>query len=192
MKLFLTSIIAAFSLVLAAQADDATAKISNMHICCNGCVKNIQSTVDAVPGLKATIDKDGDTVTLNAADKATLQKGADALTGAGFFGTSSDVTLDASTGAKDQKMQSLTINNVHVCCGHCVKDKRSPIIFGLHGTPLIAKAVRGVFVFIPRMVWDCFNLRQLGNRVISRSVQKWGMGALIETRVAAGRGVRLQ
>src|SRR5580692_9404136 len=103
MKLFLTSVITAFALVLAARADDA--KITNVHICCNSCVKAIQSTVDSVPGLKATIDKDSETVTLTAVDKATLQKGADALTAAGFYGQSSDVKLEGVTGAKDAKVQ---------------------------------------------------------------------------------------
>jgi copper chaperone CopZ len=121
MKTFLTSFLAAFALVLAAQADDMPAKITGLHICCGSCAKSIQSTVDGVPGLKATIDKDAGTVTLTAADKATLQKGADALTSAGFFGMSTDVTIDASTGAKGQKMQTLTINNAHVCCPKCVK-----------------------------------------------------------------------
>jgi copper chaperone CopZ len=119
MKLFLTSIVAAFALVLAVRADDA--KISNVHLCCDNCVKGVQKAVGTVSGLTAACDKDGSTITLTAADKATLQKGADALTAAGYFGTSSDVTIDASTGAKDQNVKTLTINNTHICCGKCVK-----------------------------------------------------------------------
>ena len=119
MKTFLTSIVAAFALVLSVRADDA--KISNVHLCCDSCVKGVAKVAAGVPGLTATCDKDGGTITLSAADKATLQKGADALTAAGFFGTSSDVTIDGSTGAKDAKVQTLTVTSTHICCGKCVK-----------------------------------------------------------------------
>jgi copper chaperone CopZ len=42
---------------------------------------------------------------------------------AGYFGKCKDssVKLDASTGAKGQKVQSLKIEGVHLCCGKCVK-----------------------------------------------------------------------
>ena len=120
MKLFLTSIAAAFALVLSVQAE-TTAKISDVHLCCDSCVKGVQKAIATVPGVTAVADKDSSTITLTGPDKAAVQKGADALTGAGYFGSSSDVTIDASTGAKNVKMQTLTINNTHICCGKCVK-----------------------------------------------------------------------
>ena len=119
MKIFLTSLVAAFALVLSSRADDA--KITDAHLCCDSCVKGVQKAVGTVPGLTATCDKDAGTITLSAADKATLQKGADALTAVGYFGTSSDVKIDASTGAKDKNVQSLTVNDTHICCPKCVK-----------------------------------------------------------------------
>jgi copper chaperone CopZ len=121
MKLFLASVVTAFALVLSAKADEATAKITDMHICCHGCVKSIETTVATVPDVKAEVDKDAGTVTLTSADKASLQKATDALTAAGYFGKSSDVTLDAATGAKNEKVQSMKITGVHLCCGSCVK-----------------------------------------------------------------------
>ena len=36
--------------------------------------------------------------------------------------SNADIKVDASTGAKGQKVQTLTISNVHLCCGSCVKD----------------------------------------------------------------------
>jgi copper chaperone CopZ len=121
MKSFLISIGTAFALAVSARAADATAKISNVHICCNGCVKGINTAVGTVPGAKAVADMDDETVTLSGPDAATVQKAADALVAAGYFGTSSDVKLDTSTGAKDQKVQTLTVSGVHLCCGKCVK-----------------------------------------------------------------------
>jgi periplasmic mercuric ion binding protein len=113
----------ASALVVSSQAADVSVKISDMHICCPSCVKAINKTVATVPGVTAAVDQDAEAVTLTAADADTLQKAADALVAAGFYGTSSDpsVKINSDTGAKNQKMQSLKITNVHLCCGKCVK-----------------------------------------------------------------------
>jgi copper chaperone CopZ len=70
----------------------------------------------------AAVEKDAGTVTLTGADKAAVQAGADALVAAGYFGKSdsSEVTLKDTSGAKDAKVSSLTVSNVHLCCGKCV------------------------------------------------------------------------
>jgi copper chaperone CopZ len=62
-------------------------------------------------------------VTLTGPDTATVQKGADALVASGFFGKCNDPTikLNAETGAKNQTVQSIKIEGVHLCCGKCVK-----------------------------------------------------------------------
>jgi len=121
MKSFLISLVTTFALVVSARAADATAKISNVHICCNGCVKGINTAVSTVPGARAVADMDDETVMITGPDAATVQKAADALVAAGYFGTSSDVKLDAGTGVRDQKVQTLTVSGVHLCCGKCVK-----------------------------------------------------------------------
>jgi copper chaperone CopZ len=110
-------------LACSARAADVSVTITDVHICCPSCVKGAEKAVANVSGLTATVDQDAETVTLSAADTATLQKGADALVGAGFFGKSSDATvkINAETGAKDEKMKSLKIEGVHLCCGKCVK-----------------------------------------------------------------------
>jgi periplasmic mercuric ion binding protein len=134
-KLFIASIVTAFALVLSARADDVTAKISDVHLCCDSCVKIANKTVATVDGVKATVDKDAGTIELTGPDKAALQKAADALTAAGFFGDSTDVKIDASTGAKGEKVQTLTITGVHLCCGKCVKavDKAVKSVPGVTG-----------------------------------------------------------
>ena len=135
MKLFITSIITAFALVLSARADDVTAKISNVHLCCDKCVKGVDTALTSVPGVKATCDKDASTVQLTGADKATVQKAADALVAAGYFGTSDDVKLEAATGAKGEKVQTLKVSGVHLCCAKCVKavDKAIKSVPGVTG-----------------------------------------------------------
>jgi copper chaperone CopZ len=122
MKTTLVSIIAAFALVLSARSAEVTAKLSAVHLCCQSCVKGVQAAVGKVQGASAAVDKDERTVSLTGPDTATVQKAADALVAAGYYGKSSDasIKLSASTGAKGRKVQSLKVDGVHLCCGKCV------------------------------------------------------------------------
>jgi copper chaperone CopZ len=123
MKATLLTLITAFALALTASAADVTVKLSEVHLCCQSCVKGAKAAVTSVKGATADVSQDDDTITITAADKATLQKATDALTAAGFFGTSSDpaVKVSSVTGAKNAKVKSVTISDMHLCCDKCVK-----------------------------------------------------------------------
>jgi copper chaperone CopZ len=123
MKKISTLMAVAVALALSAQAADVSATITDVHICCQSCVKGVAKAVADVSGLTAKADQDAGTVTLTGPDTATVQKGADALVAGGFFGKSSDasIKLSAATGAKNQTVQTLKIEGVHLCCGKCVK-----------------------------------------------------------------------
>ena len=122
MKRILFPLAALLTLALTTTAADVSSKISDVHLCCKGCVNGVQKAVGDVEGAKAEVDADNGTVTLSGPDKATVQKAADALTKAGYFGKAEGgVKLDASTGASDKNVQSLHIEGVHLCCGKCVK-----------------------------------------------------------------------
>jgi len=118
--LTLASILVAFG--WAAQAADTSVKLSNVHLCCNNCVKGVDKALSGVTGAKAQSDKDAGTVTINAPDKATVQKAVDALVSAGYFGASSDpaIKVTSNSGAKNGKVQTLKVTGVHLCCGKCV------------------------------------------------------------------------
>ena len=111
------------ALLISVRAADSTVTLSHVHLCCDKCVKGVGAAVSHVSGAKAACDKEASTVTLTAADKATLQKAVNALAGAGYFGESSDASIKVSarTGAKDAKVKSLKVSGVHLCCGKCVK-----------------------------------------------------------------------
>src|SRR5271163_4716766 len=98
MKSPLLSIVAAFALATVSRAD-VTVKISNVHLCCDKCVKGANAAVSTVDGAKAVVVKTARTIEITAPDTATAQEVADALTKAGFFGESSDasIKIDAST-----------------------------------------------------------------------------------------------
>ena len=105
------------------RAADTTVKLTDVHLCCQSCVKGVQKAVSKVDGVNATSNMDEKTVSLTGADTATVQKAVDALTAAGYYGKSSDaaITVNSDTGAKDEKVKSLKVEDVHLCCGSCVK-----------------------------------------------------------------------
>ena len=117
---FLTTTLA---LVLSARAADVSVKITDVHLCCQSCLKGVDKAVSKVSGVTAASSQDDRTVTLTGPDKAAVQKAADALVAAGYFGKSSDpaIKINAKTGAKDQKVKSLEVEGVHLCCAKCVK-----------------------------------------------------------------------
>lgn len=122
MKNSVASIMIACALTLSARAADVTAKISGVHLCCKGCVTGVEKAVATVNGATASVDQDAETVSLTGRDNATVQKAANALVAAGYFGKSSDagIKLAADTGAKGKKVQTLKLEGVHLCCGKCV------------------------------------------------------------------------
>ena len=108
MKNILRSLAFASILTLSAQAAGITAKITDVHLCCQSCVKGAEKAVADIKGVTAAVDRDAGTVSLTGTDKATVQNAADALVAAGFFGRTSDagIKLAADTGAKGAKVQT--------------------------------------------------------------------------------------
>ena len=121
MNKHIITIIVTAALATFARAETSV-KISNVHLCCNSCVKGVEKAVGTVSGATAACDKDAGTVTLTAADKATAQKAVDALDAAGYFGKSGDseVSFKDTSGAKDGKVSSITVTGMHLCCDKCV------------------------------------------------------------------------
>jgi copper chaperone CopZ len=122
MKLIIASLMLALTAAVSAKAE-SSAKLTDVHLCCQSCVKGVDKAVSKVEGAKATSDMDEKSVSLTAPDTATLQKAVDALVAAGYYGKSSDpaIKVSADTGAKDQKVQSLKVADTHLCCTSCVK-----------------------------------------------------------------------
>src|SRR5262245_58150792 len=111
----LASLLIVLVLTLSARAAEVSTKISDVHLCCQNCVTGVEKAVGGVKGLTASVDQDAETVTLSGPDVATVQKGADALVAAGYFGKSSDagIKVSATTGAKGAKVQTLKLEGVH-------------------------------------------------------------------------------
>lgn len=114
------SILTALAFTFSVNAAETTAKITGVHLCCQSCVKGVEKAVSNVSGVTAAVDKDAETVTLTGPDKATVQKAADAIVSAGYFGKSSDVKLASNSGATGKKVKTAKVEGVHLCCGKCV------------------------------------------------------------------------
>lgn len=110
------------SMTTVAFAAESSVTLKKVHLCCDSCVRGAEKSIKSVPGVTMTADKKAETVTLTAADKSALQKAANALAEGGYFGVSDDSELKpvAKTGAKGQKVHSLNVAGVHLCCGGCV------------------------------------------------------------------------
>jgi copper chaperone CopZ len=120
MKTSIIALLATAALATLARAETSV-KISNVHLCCNGCVVGAEKAVAKAKGATAAVDKDGGTVTITGADKVAVQSGVDALVAAGYFGKSdsADISVKDTSGAKDGKVSTLTVNDVHLCCDKC-------------------------------------------------------------------------
>jgi len=127
----LLAVISSFSAVafLAIAADapapapaTVSVTLSDVHLCCNNCVTGVNTALKPLAGVTAVSDQAKKTVAISAPDKATAQKAVDALLAAGYFGASSDtgIKVNADTGAKSEKVGSLEVTNVHLCCAKCV------------------------------------------------------------------------
>ena len=132
------------SAATAPAAADVTVKLTDVHICCGNCVKGVATALAPVTGVKGVADQKTETITLTAADNTAIQKAVNALTAAGYFGKSSDATIkvDATSGAKDGKAQTLDVTGVHLCCAACVTAVKGALatVDGVKGDTVAIKA----------------------------------------------------
>jgi len=122
MKNLFAGLLAAGALASFSLQAETTTKISDVHLCCQSCVKGVDKALVETKDVTATVDKDAGTVTLTGPDKASVQKAADALVAAGYFGKSSnkEIKLASNTGAQGKKVESMKLEGVHLCCPKCV------------------------------------------------------------------------
>lgn len=123
MKLSIVTVLVGCAIGLSVQGGEVSDKISGVHLCCKNCVTGVEKAVAEVPGAAAAVDKDAGTVVLSGPDAATVQKAADALVAAGYFGKSDNgkIKIVNKTGAQGKKVSSLQVSGVHLCCTKCVK-----------------------------------------------------------------------
>ncbi|MGB8167643.1 MAG: hypothetical protein WCF18_09130 [Chthoniobacteraceae bacterium] len=121
MNKHLLTLLTTLALAIAARAESSV-KLTGVHLCCKSCVTGAEKAVAKVSGASVACDADAKTVTITAPDAATSQKAVDSLVEAGYFGKSEDpaIKVKDTSGAKDAKVSTLAVNEVHLCCKKCV------------------------------------------------------------------------
>jgi periplasmic mercuric ion binding protein len=119
-------LLAAFVLVLAsgrAFGADTKVELKGTHLCCGQCVRAVDDILKKIDGVTGKCDQKAGTVSITAKDDATAQKALDALSAAGFHGTTDnkDLKIKDDSGVSKGKVKSLTVEGVHNCCGQCNK-----------------------------------------------------------------------
>ena len=116
-------VVASLAAASMAFAADSSVTFKKVHLCCEACIKGVERSLKDIEGVSLKADEDSESVTLTSSDKAKLQKAANAMAEGGYFGESDnpDIKPVAKTGAKGQKVESLEVTGVHLCCPGCVK-----------------------------------------------------------------------
>jgi hypothetical protein len=100
-------------------------EVKGVHLCCPQCIKVVGSILGKVEGVSdAACDRGTKTVTFTATDAKTAKKAFESLVKGGFYGkaTCDGKALEVkSAKAPTGKVNSVTVNDVHVCCNACRK-----------------------------------------------------------------------
>jgi hypothetical protein len=92
---------------------DTNIVLNGVHNCCKKCDTGITEAVAKVESASAKTEKGK--VTITAKDEATAKLAVQSLVKNGYFGEGASAPEVA-----DQKVKSVTVNGLHLCCGKCV------------------------------------------------------------------------
>ena len=120
----LKKVLAGFGSVLvlvAAATAETKVEVKGVHLCCNACVKGVNTALKGMDGVTAQCDRDAGTVTITAADEALARKALDALSDAGYHGETDGkgLTIKSTTNLPKGKVKSLSLAGTHNCCKSC-------------------------------------------------------------------------
>jgi copper chaperone CopZ len=109
--------------LLAAETVPVTATITEMHICCKGCVAAIDKAVGKVPGVTSKTNQDELSTVLTASNPKDLQKAIDEIAAAGFSGKidNADVIFKPIEFKEGENIRKLEVAHIHNCCKMCTE-----------------------------------------------------------------------
>lgn len=123
MKLVKLIALAGFAFCFSSATARAETKVElkGTHLCCPQCVKAVGEILKGVDGVTGKCDQKAGTVAITAKDDATAQKAIDALAAGGFHGKTDSETIKVKddSGVKAGKVKTLTVTDIHNCCGMC-------------------------------------------------------------------------
>ncbi|MGD9644200.1 MAG: heavy-metal-associated domain-containing protein [Pirellulales bacterium] len=101
-------------------------EIAGLHLCCGGCVAELEQALEEVEGVSdLSIDRKSRTARFRVPDAATRNAALEAVTAAGFYGTAmhheEPVPMIAATISEPTKADRIVLTGVHLCCAGCTK-----------------------------------------------------------------------
>lgn len=116
----------AIAFLSAGQVLAGNVEVKGPHICCKQCVNIVGKILGGVEGVtEVNADAATKTVTFKAKDSAAAKAGFKALVAGGFYGKATEdgkeIKLDVAGVKKGDAVKSVTVKDVHVCCGQCQK-----------------------------------------------------------------------
>lgn len=134
----------AFCFTSATARAETKVELKGTHLCCGQCVKAAGDIIKGVEGCTGKCDQKAGTISITAKDDETAQKAIDALAAGGFHGTTSSdkIKVKDDSGVKAGKVKTLTITDVHNCCGQCNNKIKATLktVKGVTGDTAKAKA----------------------------------------------------
>jgi len=112
-------------------AADTKVELKHVHMCCEGCAKEVANVLKGVAGVTGVaVDQDATTARFTAPDAKAAQRALDALAEAGFHGDAGggkDYAFKDDSGAKAGKVKTLTVSGFQNSCPGCVRSFREAI-----------------------------------------------------------------
>ena len=132
MKFSCVAAVVALSFVaVPALAVETAVELKHVHMCCEGCAKEVAKILGKVEGVTGvSTDQESTSAKFTAKDGKAAQKALDALAAGGFHGdagASKEFAFKDDSGVKPGKVKSLTVTGFHNSCGGCVKSFREAI-----------------------------------------------------------------
>ena len=126
---------------------ETTLTMTGVHNCCKGCANGI---IKAAASLKdVTVTPEGKKVTIVSKKKGDAKKAAEAIIGAGYFGTiegdeseSKSASKPAATAKPEAKLTKATVSGVHLCCQKCANAATDAVksVAGVTKYEIVSKA----------------------------------------------------
>lgn len=132
----LASLLVVAALGVAGAHAETTVVMDGVHNCCKGCARGIEKAVADLKDVSVAIE--GETVTITSRTGSNARKAVKAVMEAGYYGAIEGAEQELS----DKVLKGATVENVHLCCGKCVKTMTAAVesVEGVTGATIENKA----------------------------------------------------
>lgn len=126
MLLWQNAVMACAATILVVGAQPTTeVTIKGVHLCCQSCSDGADAALEGIKGVsKPGNDRNTKLISFQAESKEAALEGIKSLAKEGFYGTASfgkeELKWPDSGAKKGNKVPTVVIEGVHLCCGSCV------------------------------------------------------------------------